>query len=237
MKSHSSNNKRTTFYFILLTILFRIGVLIIENVKKSTKDKILELLKKDVSLSVNDLTERLYITHMAVRKHLNILEKDHLIKSIEVKQQMGRPLQLYSLTDKGERLFPKNYEGLTVDFLHDIKEIHGENSIKQLFKKREQRLINEYSPRIVHEHTPSEKIKEIVNIQNEKGYMANVTKIDENTFELIEYNCPILAVAKEFKIACQCETEMLKDVLQTKQVNRICCKTDGDDHCRFFIRF
>ena len=46
-----------------------------EFARMSTKDKILHLLKKDVSLSVNELTDYLEITHMAVRKHLNSLEK------------------------------------------------------------------------------------------------------------------------------------------------------------------
>lgn len=190
-----------------------------------------------MSLTVNNLTEHLNITHMAVRKHLNILERDGLIQSTEVKQPMGRPLQIYTLTDKGERFFPKNYEGITVDFLHDIKDLHGEESIQLLFKKREQRLIDEYSARLSLQHSVSDKINEIVNIQNEKGYMANSKQIDENTFELIEYNCPILAVAKEFKLACQCETSMLENVLNSKQVNRICCKTDGDEHCRFLVKF
>ena len=82
----------------------------------STKDKILDLLKKDVSLSVNELTECLQITHMAVRKHLNNLEKDGSIESHEMKQPMGRPLQLYSLSKKGERLFPKIMKELRWNF-------------------------------------------------------------------------------------------------------------------------
>ena len=40
-----------------------------------------------------------------------------------MKKSMGRPLQLYSLSNKGERLFPKNYEGITIEFLRDLKEI------------------------------------------------------------------------------------------------------------------
>lgn len=210
--------------------------MIMDATKKSTKDKILDLLKKEVSLTVNDLTDRLNITHMAVRKHLNILEKDGLIQSNEIKQPMGRPLQIYSLTEKGERLFPKNYEGISVEFLHDIKDLHGDESIHYLFKKREQRLTKEYSTRIAQKST-HEKMNELVKIQNEKGYMANISQIDENTYELVEYNCPILAVAKEFKTACSCETQMFKNILETDQVNRICCKTDRDDHCKFLIKF
>ncbi|MGM0904568.1 MAG: helix-turn-helix transcriptional regulator [Bacillota bacterium] len=204
--------------------------------KPNTKDRVLDLLKKEVSLSVNALTEQLSITHMAVRKHLTSLENDGLIQSVECKQPMGRPLQLYSLTEKGEKVFPKNYEGITLEFLKDIEEIYGEDSIHLLFKKRENRLATEYSTRI---QTDSmlEKMSEIVKIQNEKGYMASASQIDEGSFELIEYNCPIYSVAQEYKMACHCETEMFKKVVGTDQVHRTSCKTDGDSHCKFVFRF
>ncbi|WP_230203703.1 helix-turn-helix transcriptional regulator [Bacillus massiliigorillae] len=204
--------------------------------KQSTKEKILEYIKKEGLLTVNDLTKRLAITDMAVRKHLNILEKDHLIQATEMKQPMGRPLQIFSLTEKGERLFPKNYENISVEFLHDIQEIHGKESVSLLFSKREQRLTQEYSNRLALKPTTN-KIEELVKIQNEKGYMADSTQIDHNTYELIEYNCPIMAVANDFKIACSCETEMLKNVLETQEIKRTCCRTDGDLHCKFLITF
>lgn len=202
--------------------------------KTNTRDRILNYLKKEVSLSVNHLTDRLNITHMAVRKHLGLLEKDELIVAKEVKQPMGRPLQMYSLTDKGERLFPKNYEGMTIEFLRDIQELHGEESVQLLFEKREKRLTEEYKNR-VNKKSIAEKIAEIAKIQEEKGYMAKVNRIDDHTFELIEYHCPIFSVAQEFTIACGCETNMFKNVFGTDQVQRIRCKTDGDPHCKFLF--
>ncbi|GGH73464.1 putative ArsR family transcriptional regulator [Pullulanibacillus pueri] len=202
----------------------------------TTKDKILELLKKEVTLTVNDLTNLLNITHMAVRKHLNMLERDGLIQSREVKQSMGRPLQTFSLSEKGERLFPKNYEGMSVEFLKDIKDLHGEDAIYYLFKKREARQTQSSLVRMEYKSN-EEKINEMVNIQNEKGYMADVSQIDDTTYEITEYNCPILAVAKEFKVACHCETDMFKNVLETDKVKRTCCKTEGNAHCKFLIQF
>jgi predicted ArsR family transcriptional regulator len=204
--------------------------------QKNTKDKILHLLKKEASLTVNDLTERLDITHMAVRKHLVILEKEGLIKSKEVKQPMGRPLQAYFLSEKAEQHFPKHYEGITIEFLHDIRVLYGDESIHQLFNKREERLINEYTSRLQNLDTP-EKMNEMTKIQNEKGYMADLSQLDENTFELIEHNCPILDVAKDFNIACKCETDILKNVLGTEQIKRTCCRTEGDHHCKFLVKF
>ncbi|WP_040205977.1 helix-turn-helix transcriptional regulator [Neobacillus jeddahensis] len=203
----------------------------------NTKDRILHLLKKEGSLTVNDFTNRLDITHMAVRKHLTILEKDELIFSTVVKQPMGRPLQTYTLTDKAETHFPKSYEGISLEFLQDIKDLHGNETVDQLFFKREARLTKEYASRLKNKTTSSEKLKEIVKIQNEKGYMADLSQVDENTYEMVEYNCPILSVAKEFTIACRCETDMLKNVLDTEQIQRTCCRTEGDHHCTFLVKF
>nr|WP_295971308.1 metalloregulator ArsR/SmtB family transcription factor [uncultured Bacillus sp.] len=207
-----------------------------EQLKKTTKDRILELLKKEGLLSVNDLADFLTITHMAVRKHLSQLERDALIQTSELKQPVGRPLQLYSLSEKGERLFPKNYEGITLEFLHDLQEIYGKASIDLLFKKREERLFKELGTRL-QPFALSEKVKELVKIQNEKGYMADFIQISPDSFELIEHNCPILAVAHAYPIACSYETEMLKKVLNAMDVQRQNCKTDGDHHCTFFIQY
>lgn len=204
--------------------------------KKTTKDNILELLKKHVQLTVSELTHQLQITDMAVRKHISSMEKDGLIQSKEIKQPMGRPIQHYSLSEKGEMLFPKSYEGISVEFLQEIQNLHGTDSITHLFQHREQRLTREISTRM-HNKSEKEKVEELGSIQNEKGYMPEVTEVDDNKFELIEYNCPIMAIASEFKVACQCETSMFKKVLQTEKIERISCKTEGNDHCRFMIEF
>lgn len=204
--------------------------------QKSTKEKILNLLKKEVKLTVNELAEFLDITHMAVRKHLITLEKDGLIIIKEVKQPMGRPIQIYSLSEKAEAHFPKNYEGISLEFLYDIRELYGNQSIQHIFDKREERLTKEYDPRM-HNKTGSEKVAEMVKIQNEKGYMADFSQIDETTYELIEYNCPILSIAKEFKTACRCETNMMKNVLGTDEISRTCCRAEGDSFCTFVVKF
>jgi len=206
------------------------------TVKTSTKDKILTLLKKEAQLTVSELSSLLGITEMAVRKHLNTIERDGLLRISEVRQPMGRPLQVYSLSSKAQEAFPNNYETLTVEFLHDLKELHGEDIIDYLLEKRSERLKNSYLPTMANKE-PQQKIEALRDIQDEKGYMAEFTKIDDNTYEIIEYNCPISAVANSFKQACACETELFKEVLGTDDVKRITCKADNDHHCRFLIKF
>ncbi|NBJ71157.1 MULTISPECIES: ArsR family transcriptional regulator [Clostridia] len=204
--------------------------------RKTTKDKILYLLKKEGKLTVGDFIQHLQITDMAIRKHLSTMEKEGLISSVEMKQPIGRPIQQYILSVKGERLFPKNYETLSIEFLNDIQTIYGDKAIQQLFDKRKQRLSKEYAVHLQHK-SPEEKMRELKRLQNEKGYMAEYKQTGAKTYELVEHNCPLLAIAQSFKIACHCETATFQSVLETEQIKRISCKTEGNDHCRFSIIF
>jgi len=201
----------------------------------STRDKVLTLLKREQQLSVKELAELLNISEVAVRKHLNTLERDSLIQINEVKQPMGRPLQVYSLTSKSQEQFPKNYEGMTVEFLQDLQESQGNEVIDFLFNKRQDRLQKEYLPNMLNKNQ-EQKVQELAKIQNEKGYMTELTKISDDSYELIEYNCPIFSVANQFKKACHCETAMFQHVLGTNNVNRVSCQTEGESHCKFLIK-
>jgi iron-sulfur cluster biosynthesis transcriptional regulator SufR len=202
----------------------------------STPQKILGLLKKHQSLSVQELTTHLQISDMAVRKHLNKLAKDQFIQSTEVKQPMGRPVTRYQLSKQGESLFPRNYGSMTVEFLQDLEQMHGAETVKQLFKKREDRLQQKYQQRIAQKEGLQDKIMELQKIQAENGYMAEYQQIDENQFELIEYNCPIYQVADQFKQACHCELSLFKNVLGVKQIDRTSCISEGAHCCRYIIK-
>ncbi|GEN84458.1 DeoR family transcriptional regulator [Sporosarcina luteola] len=203
----------------------------------TTKEKLLDILKKEHEMTVNQMAKALGITEMAVRKHLNVLERDSFIRVAEVRQPVGRPIQVFSLTTQADELFPKQYDNLAVDFLNDLFEIQGNEIITHLFEKRAKRLAANYSSYMKPTLTNEEMVEKLKDIQIEKGYMADVVKLSDHQFELIEHNCPIFEVSKKYKQACHCETNMFKEVLHTNDVQRTKCKSDGDNHCHFLIKF
>ncbi len=205
--------------------------------RQTTKDKILTLLKKKTKLTVQQLSLELEITEMAVRKHLNMLDRDGLLKVVEKKQPIGRPVQYFSLSPEADKLFPKNYDNLTVDFLNDLEAMQGNEIIDRLFENRGKRLASKYDRFINKATSNNEKVEILKNIQADKGYMADVTQLNTTTFELIEHHCPIFEVAKQYKQACHCETKMFQEVLGTEKVQRVQCKADGASHCHFIIQF
>ncbi|MDX2470827.1 MAG: winged helix-turn-helix transcriptional regulator, partial [SAR324 cluster bacterium] len=110
------------------------------NQTTSTRDRVLEFIKKEGSVSVKTLTLEIGITPMAIRGHLTKLEKEELIEVQNVRQKLGRPLQVFALTSKGENSFPKSYDTFALDLIADIKSLDGGETFKKIISKREERL-------------------------------------------------------------------------------------------------
>ncbi|MGM7681022.1 helix-turn-helix transcriptional regulator [Cytobacillus sp. Hm23] len=205
-----------------------------QNKSSSTRDEILRLLKFKKRLTVIELANELGITEMAVRRHLNTLERDLYIQSTLVRQAIGRPIHVYQLSAKGEELFPRNYKSVTLEFLEDIHKMGGQEMIHQLFQNRLERLTKRYDTRL-NNKTFEEKINELASIQNENGYMAEIEQKDDDVFYINEFNCPISEVAEHYEQACACELQLFKDVLKT-DVIACSCLAKGDDYCRYEVK-
>ncbi|EIT86151.1 DeoR family transcriptional regulator [Fictibacillus macauensis ZFHKF-1] len=204
------------------------------STRTSTKEKLLQLLKKEQQSTVALLAKHMGITEMAVRKHLNVLDRDGLLQVQEMKQPMGRPIAVFSLSAKGKAQFPNNYETLTTELLNDLEALHGQDTIHYLLQQRSARQKDSYSRELA-SLSFAERVEKLASLQDARGYMTELREEDEHTYELIEYNCPIFAVANQYKKACHCETEMFQHVLDTPHVTRTTCRADNGDHCRFRI--
>lgn len=201
----------------------------------NTKEQILYLLKKHQRMTVNQLAKELDITGMAIRRHLNSLEKEHLIQISTMRQSMGRPVQVFALTEKGHQLFPRNYFSLAMSFLTDIEALAGSDMISRLFKKRQARMADSYLQRMK-ANSFTERVKELAAIQNEHGYMVEFEEIAPHTFKFVEYNCPIYDVAHKYRQACNCEIALFKKVLQTESVEQVFCMANGEDVCQYIVK-
>lgn len=202
----------------------------------TTKEHILELLKKYKDLTVAEMASHLEITEMAVRRHLNTLEKDKVIQTKLVRQAMGRPTNVYYLTQAGEEMFPRNYANLTLEFLQDIEQLSGDDMIKDLFLRRKDRMKERYEE-ILKGKTFEEKIETLAKIQNQNGYMVEWEKSEDGSYVFKEYNCPISQIAKEYPVACTCEQELFQELLSTDEIEcEACMAMDETPHCFYKIK-
>jgi predicted ArsR family transcriptional regulator len=198
----------------------------------STRKTIVKMLKMRGPLGVGEMARQLGITEMAVRRHLNTLERDGYIDSQIVRQSMGRPMHVYRLTEAAEDLFPKNYHALTLDLLGEL-EGEGAADVGVLFGKRKVKLAQKYGP--VMEGKPlKERVAALADIQNANGYMVEWEQTEDG-FELKEHNCPISQVANRYNVACECEQQLFEGLLQA-DVQRTECLANGGGKCVYKIK-
>ncbi|WP_178382024.1 MULTISPECIES: metalloregulator ArsR/SmtB family transcription factor [unclassified Paenibacillus] len=199
----------------------------------STRRMIMTLLKMKGPLTIGALAEELGITEMGVRRHVLQLEQESLAKTKVVRQAMGRPLHVYSLTERAEDHFPKNYHNLALELLRELDHGSGLDAVNVLFEGRKRRMLAQYSP-MMENRDLEERVAELSSIQNAGGYMAEWNREEDGTFVMQEYNCPIRQVATQYRKACQCEQGLFEELLSAK-VTRTECMAEGGQSCRYAI--
>lgn len=204
--------------------------------RQSTRNQLLQMLKVSGSLHVSEMARQLGITEMAVRRHLHALERDGLVDTTLVRQAMGRPSHMYSLTEEAQFLFPNNYHGLTLDLLEEVEaETQDADLVKRLFDRRKDKLVRRYQDRIQSGQL-QEKVRFLAEIQNDSGYMAGwETGEAEGDYIIDEYNCPIAQVANRYEHACESELALFRELLDA-DVERVECLAKDGRRCRYVIR-
>lgn len=195
----------------------------------------MRILKVRGETSLSKLSEILGVSKMAVLKHTSKLEDAGLVQRRAVHNgDLGRPEHTYRLTPEGSELFPKAYSEIAMCALSFMEETHGRGEITQMLRKRQKELFDKYNENI--EGAPlEEKVKILATLRDKEGYMAESRSLGRSSFEILEHNCPIAALAEKFGETCTTEKELFELLLQTKVVvsHRVVA---GDPVCRFLVR-
>ena len=78
-----------------------------------TRRQILDCIKVNGGMSVDQLGRKLQVMSVTVRAHINVMERGNLVKGRELHTgRAGRPRIVYTLTDQAQELFPKDYDHL-----------------------------------------------------------------------------------------------------------------------------
>lgn len=110
----------------------------------------------------------------------------------------------------------------------------GRKAVEAALRRRQKAVLPEYERRVRGDALEA-RVHELAKLRDQEGYMAEVRGQPSGRFELLEYNCPILAVAEEYWEACAVENELFRRVLRAdvETTHRVVA---GDHVCRFLIR-
>lgn len=180
-----------------------------------SQDRILYLIKKKGPQTVKQLAAALDMTTMGIRQHLLQLENHQLVSQVpQENQTRGRPAWAWKLTTKGHESFPDSHAEVTLDLIAGVKELMGESALDRLINRRTTLTKKAYRSRLTPYKDLESKVKVLVELRNEEGYMAEYSRLDRpgKGFLLMENHCPICAAAKSCQGFCQSELEVFQSL-------------------------
>ncbi|HLS07139.1 MAG TPA: DeoR family transcriptional regulator [Bacillota bacterium] len=202
--------------------------------RASTKEKLLNILKKDHESTIKDIMVYFSISEIAVRRHLNELESQDFVQRKKIKQDIGRPYYVYCLTEKGHQTFPNQFEQLPLEILQDLEDSQGKQVVNDVLNQRMSREIESFNKKLK-DKTFDEKVAALATIQDNKGYMIEYEKNKAGDYEIKNYNCPIINIASQYRQLCTNEKKTFSKVFPGSEVISKTCITRGDHYCQWVI--
>ena len=200
--------------------------------KRTTRDIILHTIKQSPQSTVEELAEAADISPVTVRHHLNALLADGNIEASSIRRKVGRPYYVYTLSERGQELFPKRYVRLTSRLLDEMKERLPEDVVAEIFTGVVDSVLREHRGEF--EHLPLEKrLDYLVELLSEEGFLSSWEPTSDG-YRLIEYSCPYISIGATHAEVCDFDKQLMNGVLQLR-VHQDSCMLQGANCCQFSI--
>jgi len=203
-----------------------------ERLFKSTRGKILDLLRAR-ECTVNELADELrLLTDNAVRAHLASLERDRLVVQSGMKPGIRKPHTTYALGPEAEHLFPKAY-GRLVSLLMSIFS-------RQVKPQNLRAGMRAAGRKVAWEHLGSlkgksreQRIDAALGVLKELGGAATFREEDGKHF-IYGNGCPIAAATANHPEACLLAESLLTEIIASPVKEH--CIRGAVPSCRFEIK-
>lgn len=206
----------------------------LDSTSTSTRQKVLQTLLKNHRCTILELADAVEINPISVRHHIAKLQAEGLVASEEEKHGVGRPRQVFFLTESGLESFPTRYLRLTIRLLEQLKENLPQKMVDQLFSQMAADLADEYAQTANLNGLSIEQRLELVNdLLKQEGFDLEWEKKD-NQYYIREINCPYLQVGQSHPEVCVIDQTLISTVLDLP-TEKVKCILDGDKQCTYVV--
>src|SRR5207253_2426411 len=124
------------------------GAAMDEAALTSARDRVLFHLKTKGPQTAAQLAQRLAVTPMAVRLHLQALAGEGMVSFTDERQKLGRPRRLWSLLAAAASRFPDTHGDLTVELIRAVRTTFGDEGLDRLVSERSRQQLDAYRRRM-----------------------------------------------------------------------------------------
>ena len=198
-----------------------------------TKERLLLLLKSRGPMTTKALAAALGVSVPATRTHLRSLGDQ--VSAVSAPSGVGRPAQTWQLTETAQAQFPDTHSELTVRILESVERALGSAGLESVIADRYRQTEAHYLAEVAGAKSLAGRLKRLVRLRSEEGYMAELEKTSEGWL-LLENHCPICAAATACQGFCSNELELFRQVLGPgAEVERVEYLLEGGRRCSYLV--
>lgn len=177
-----------------------------------TRAQIVGLLH-DGAATVAELASAMQLTEVAIRRQVRELVADQLVTGRTMRASgPGRPAVRYSLTARGERLFPDRSSDLADDVLTFLYDERGKAEMIAFLRWRLKRQQAHYAGALDGIETLDDRVERLAELLSQDGFLAEVDA-DTDGFALTQTHCAIKEAAAAHPQLCAFEAALFREVL------------------------
>jgi predicted ArsR family transcriptional regulator len=207
----------------------------LENTVRPAADRFLILLKTRGPQTAADLGKLTGVTAEAARQQLVRLAADGLVTPTAEPRGVGRPAQMWALTEAGNARFPDAHAELTAQLIGAIRTQLGEAVLDRLIDARAAESKAAYTAALEGAAGLGERVSRLAEARTREGYMAE-SWADGDDYVLVENHCPICVAAQACQGFCRTELETFRAVLgPDATVERTEHIVQGDRRCAYRV--
>src|SRR4051812_48355639 len=207
----------------------------LEKRVRPAADRFLTLLKTRGPQTAAELGKATGVTGEAARQQLVRLAADGLVVATAQPRGVGRPAQVWGLTEAGNARFPDAHGELTAQLLRTIRSQLGEEVLDHLIDARAAESRAAYAKELAGAADLGEKVARLAEARTREGYMAE-SQAEGGGYVLVENHCPICVAATACQGVCRAELDTFRDVLGPDvSVERTEHIVQGDRRCAYRI--
>jgi predicted ArsR family transcriptional regulator len=194
--------------------------------------KVLRAIQLRGRANIKDVAADLGVTASAVRLHLTQLQASGAIRKEKVREGVGRPYYVYSVTPQAHNLFYNDYGDLARILLEEVSKTQGTDALQGVLRRVADRLAAMYHNQ-VWDPELADRLNAWAELLDQRGIAVQIQRTDDG-YILQEYGCPYHNMALENRAVCEMERQVMARLLESG-VKLTQCVLDGHRGCQFTI--